>query len=103
MSLKCGVLDETNAGYNLPPLKDQEFNMDDKFAHKVIKILRVNALLPRKDNISNLCTKCSVRNFWEDCFRIDESASLEGRASVCNLATCYTAYMHGPENPKQTR
>lgn len=74
------------ADYDLPPLKDWEFTVDNQFAEKVYQQHSVEISTLTQDDRATLCGRCQGVNFWAGGFSMtDTIEGLQGRSSSCDF------------------
>jgi hypothetical protein len=76
------------ADYSLPPLKDWQFPVDNRFASAVTNYGNCTALISQSKStkVLKLCKRCSVLEFWTAGFSLDDNLSdLRFSAQTCEL------------------
>jgi hypothetical protein len=74
------------ADYSLPPLKDWQFPVDNRFADTVAHRVENSTFLPQFKKVPKLCTRCSMLEFWTGGFSLDDNVpDLLGSAQTCDL------------------
>lgn len=78
----------TNRDYDLPPLKDWEFPVDNEFAKLVLDKLGTQIFRPFEPVPARLCSRCRNINFWVGNFTLEESRTrLHGNSAGCQFCT----------------
>lgn len=87
--LLTGVLGQPiRTDYTLPPLKDWDFPVDNMFAETVSATIGPRSLLPLRDTVARICTRCSGLDLWEGGFQLsDRRSALKERAAVCEFCS----------------
>ncbi|KAH7385408.1 hypothetical protein DE146DRAFT_748230 [Phaeosphaeria sp. MPI-PUGE-AT-0046c] len=74
--------------YSLPPLKDWQFPVDNRFAEQVASRISNTAFNPQHKKTHNLCNRCRSLKFWTGGFSIDDYvSSLLVSAQNCDFCT----------------
>jgi hypothetical protein len=72
--------------YSLPPLKDWQFPVDNRFADAVTHRVGTAAFLPQSRKVPRLCNRCSTLEFWTGGFSLDDNVpDLLISAQTCDL------------------
>jgi hypothetical protein len=92
------------ADYSLPPLESWEFEVDNGFATKAIKHLRVEDF-PGPTTIHNkLCGRCAKLNFWSSGFVIEDDADdLAKSATTCDFCALLQVASSGTDRPRSEK
>jgi serine/threonine protein kinase len=94
--LLTGVRDRSTrtADYTLPPLKDWEFIVDNKFVDDLLlPRVEYEALVPHAPQPAQLCDRCTSLDFWIGGFTlIDDWSALESRAEQCDFCRLLSSF-----------